>query len=93
MVDEQVAPRSFLVTLTENGKTYRLNRRQLIKQKDQPLGKTSDQPRELELNPKESTQPALHQEVTLNQQPEHEVEGEAYSTETTERSSQSPEEV
>ena len=68
MVDEQVATTSFSVTLTENGKTYRRNRRQLIKLKDQHLGRTSDQqPLELELNPEDSTQPALPEEVTLNQ--------------------------
>ena len=93
MVDEQVAPRSFLVTSTENGKTNRQNRRQLIKLKDQQLGKTSDQPLESELNLEKSTQPVLQEEVILNQEPEREVEREADSTETTERSSQSPEEV
>ena len=87
VVDEQVAPRSFLVTSTENGKTYRRNRRQLIKVNDQHLG--------LEFSYENSAQPALPEGVTLpNEEPERVVERETGSTEATctEKSSQSPEE-
>ena len=91
MVDEPVAPRSFLVTSTENGRTYRRNRTQLIKLNDQHLRKTSDQqPLDLDLNPQDSSQPALPEEVTLNSESEREIERE---TDSTESSSQSPEEV
>ena len=91
VVDEPVAPRSFLVTSTENGRTYRRNRTQLIKLNDQHLRKTSDQqPLDLDLNPQDSSQPALPEEVTLNSESEREIERE---TDSTESSSQSPEEV
>ena len=92
VVDEPVAPRSFLVTSNEIGKTYLRNRTQLIKLNDQNLGKTGDQqPLDLDLNPEDSTQPALLEEVTLNQESKRdEVERD---TDSTESSPQSPEEV